>query len=421
MRWERGLGMTVRDLPLAALAVLRLLALLMEFSMLHAAIRARMMRAAAPGMALCCALLAASHFMAQMLFVGGGSARMLGAPAWSVMLALAAVAAGTLAAENWLFRWGRRHLSPMSVKTAADALPTGLCCYNEEGLIRMMNETMAALSTDLTGRIPSDGAAFWREICARFPRQDGQVVPVVRLNNGEVYQFLHRQIVAGREALTEISAANVTALYLANEKLQENNLRLEEINRRMQDYSREMAEVVRDREILAARMVMHDEVGQILLTTRYCVEHPEAMDAGSVLTMWEHLAALLLRDAEADEDVESGLYGNLIDVAKSIGVRVEIDGELPRSEPAYTLIARGLHTCITNVRKHADGDRLSLRVRREASWTEAVFTNDGKPPQADIQETGGLGALRQLVEQAGGRMTVTSRPAFSLTLRVPGR
>ncbi len=48
-----------------------------------------------------------------------------------------------------------------------------------------------------------------------------------------------------------------------------------------------------------------------------------------------------------------------------------------------------------------------------------TITNDGRVPEAPIQEGGGLSGLRRRVEQASGQMTVESRSRFALTITLP--
>ena len=48
----------------------------------------------------------------------------------------------------------------------------------------------------------------------------------------------------------------------------------------------------------------------------------------------------------------------------------------------------------------------------------AVFTNDGKPPEGDISEKGGLKSLRTAVEQVRGEMELAAVPQFRLTIKV---
>ena len=51
--------------------------------------------------------------------------------------------------------------------------------------------------------------------------------------------------------------------------------------------------------------------------------------------------------------------------------------------------------------------------------TVLTLTNDGRVPEAPIQEGGGRSGLRRRVEQASGQMTVESRPRFALTITLP--
>ena len=48
-----------------------------------------------------------------------------------------------------------------------------------------------------------------------------------------------------------------------------------------------------------------------------------------------------------------------------------------------------------------------------------MVTNNGKIPEGDIVEGGGLSTLRRRVERAGGTMRVDARPSFRLTVTVP--
>ena len=425
------MSMTIlfRELPPGALFSVQCWALMIEFAALHAMMQAVYARTSMGRRLLRGLFFVVAHVLTQLLFHSQNreGTHLDGLPVLPFVLLLVGMTIALLGMRLRVKHWLHTHISRMSIKEAIDALPTGLCCYDEEGRIHMLNERMAALSLRLFGRYPSDGVALWQELRTRAAGQGtnadypGEDICVLRLEDGTVWQFRRRAIYAGDRPLTEIAMADITALDQANSELRRRNKRLEAVNARLESYGEEIAELIRGREILNARAAVHDEVGQILLSTRHAVEHPGALDTDAVLGMWERVSTLLLRDVDADEDAESDLFGNLIAVAASIGVRVEIDGALPEAEPAYTLVARGLHACITNVRKHADGDTLRLRVRWADGWTTVTFTNNGRPPEGKVRERGGLGALRQLVEAAGGRMETKNRPKFALILQIPDR
>ncbi len=409
------------EMSILSLTLLRFYCLILEYLYIHVVGRSLQLKIRKHALVIVFFLCGLWHLLFELLFTSSDTSpdtRIEQRQAVPFLLAVVVMTAILLFLEWRLVVYKRIHVGEMSVKTVADVLPAGLCCYDKDGRIYMLNEKMMDISMQISGEIPTDGVLFWDEIINSTRNVDyGPLdVPVLRLDDGKVCQFHKRQILAGNREMEEITAADVTNLYAAGEQLKQQNEKQEEINRRLRQYGLNQAEVIRTREILGAKMAMHDEVGQVLLATRYAVDHPGEIDTGGILQMWEHLTAVLLREAQVDEDAASDVFENLIDVAKSIGIKIEIEGEIPKTEPAYTLTARGLHTCITNVRKHTDGDRIFLSIKKENGQVTVCFTNNGKPPADTIQETGGLLSLRELVESAGGKMEIESRPFFRLKL-----
>ena len=108
-----------------------------------------------------------------------------------------------------------------------------------------------------------------------------------------------------------------------------------------------------------------------------------------------------------------------IRLAGSIGVDVEMTGEVPRSPRARALLAQAIRECAANAVKHAGGDRLEVAVEAAAGGSRITLTNNGRAPKAPVAESGGLLALRRSAEALGGRMQVQSAPCFALTLFLP--
>ena len=409
------------DLGIPFLTILRFASLIVEYLYLQAvgrALQLKVKRSAAAGVFF---LLFCWHLWFELLFTavpGSFVTRIEERTVVPFLFAALLLTVILVVVEYKLVVYRRTHLGEMTVKEVADVLPVGMCCYDKDGRIYLLNEEMVDLSMRISGMIPSDGEVLWEEIsrCIMNVEEGGEGIPVLHFDNGRVYQFRKQEIAVENRSVTEITAVNVTELYDASERLKQQNIKQEEINRRLKQYGQDMADMIRAREILEAKMSMHDEVGQVLLATRYAADHPGEIETRGILEMWKHLTDVLLKEAEVDEDAASDVFENLIDVAKSIGIKVEIEGEIPKLEPAYTLTARGLHTCITNVRKHTDGDRIFLSITKADGGVMVSFTNNGTPPADIIQETGGLLSLRELVESAGGKMEIESRPFFRLKL-----
>ncbi len=72
-----------------------------------------------------------------------------------------------------------------------------------------------------------------------------------------------------------------------------------------------------------------------------------------------------------------------------------------------------------NTARHADGDELYITVSDDGKFFKARLSNNGRAPQAELVEGGGLSSLRTMTEMAGGSMRVESSPRFVLTVSVP--
>ena len=117
----------------------------------------------------------------------------------------------------------------------------------------------------------------------------------------------------------------------------------------------------------------------------------------------------------------AGALAELIAAAGEIGVRIQIQGELPTSEENAQLLIVAMRECATNTARHARGSEMRISLSRTRGADMAVITNNGQPPEAEIVEGGGLSGLRRRVEAAGGTMTVEWKPAFRLTVSLPGK
>ena len=108
----------------------------------------------------------------------------------------------------------------------------------------------------------------------------------------------------------------------------------------------------------------------------------------------------------------------LLDSAKASGVTVRIRGQEPTDGEAE-LLYTAMQVCLNNAIQYAKATEISANIwENEGSYT-VVIRNNGKPPEKEITEGGGLTNLRHRIENSGGKMTVQSLPRFSLAIEIP--
>ena len=93
-------------------------------------------------------------------------------------------------------------------------------------------------------------------------------------------------------------------------------------------------------------------------------------------------------------------------------------GELPKQERVAYLLTCAVRECVTNAVRYAEATELYVGFSETEAEASVTISNNGKIPESEIVEGGGLSTLRRRVERAGGVMTVQSLPNFKLTVTV---
>ena len=105
-------------------------------------------------------------------------------------------------------------------------------------------------------------------------------------------------------------------------------------------------------------------------------------------------------------------------MASEIGVKVKLNGMIPEGGAPRAILAAASNECATNIRKHADGDQLSVNTETAGDAVSFTLVGNGKAPVGLVTETGGLASLRTLTEKEGGTMEITAEPDFTLLIHL---
>ena len=276
-----------------------------------------------------------------------------------------------------------------AVKEAFDNLPSGVCFFDQNGMVTLCNHQMHRLVFALTGR-DLQSLFELRAFLEGDPpvrRENG----VFLLDDGSAWRFSEETITTRySRAYTQVVAARVTELYHRQKELEE--------------------------EILNMKMRVHDDIGRSVIATRQFLQQNRPVSELD-LTAWKNAVRLLRHDNEQlrDEDALARLTAS----AESIGIRIRLDGSLPEHSGAASVLTAAIRECMTNAVRHAGARELYVRLTCGSTEASAVITNDGVAPEGKITEGGGLSSLRVRVRKAGGTMKIQSTPRFELTVTVP--
>lgn len=308
------------------------------------------------------------------------------------------------------------------IKESFDNLPIAVCFFDRNGLVRLVNRRMLEISAVLLG------TEFQTLFELRYallapPNKEISVIdksfPVLRFPDGKSLRFEETEItVNSREKYTQVIAADVSKLALRQGELKEENKRLADANRRVKRLYDNMAEIVRDEEILSMKMRVHDDIGHSILSARKALLNNESIDAiKDNAAVWEKSIELLYHSNNMPDNYDDIEYAK--ERAAALGVQVFENGKPPESTALRRLFALAIRESVTNCVRHAGGTKLYVTFKKGSGLFTAKITNNGKAPQEEIVEGGGLSALRKRIEKAGGKMIVQSFPVFELSVFLP--
>ena len=308
-----------------------------------------------------------------------------------------------------------KHLGFNAIKESFDRLPTGVCFFDRTGSIVLCNRRMYQLSRFLLdsdmqhlGEVQEALSAPARGI-VRIPDIDN----TYRFPDKTVWRF-EKTEVTDRYGVSyiQLTAADVTDLQRALVQLTVDSKKLQEDAEKLKQLSDNAGALAREKELLDAKSAMHDGLAAcITLTKQYITGEFDGMDAGVVCREWEKVIAF--RDT-----IRLPARKKLLDSAKASGVTVRIRGQEPTDGEAV-LLYTAMQVCLNNAIQYAKATEISANIwGNECSYT-VMIRNNGKPPEKEITEGGGLTNLRHKIENSGGKMTVQSLPEFSLVIEIP--
>ena len=342
-------------------------------------------------------------------------------PGWLVLLTCALLAL----AEGRLFRgvgvYEKSRITPLSVKEATDSLPMGICAYLPGGQIMMMNRAIADFCQRATGSVLSDGEAFAEKLRSGQLKPGCKTVmlgetPVIVLADDTAWALSEEILSDEKEEIRILRVSDITEAYDKTLALRSVQEKVSSLNQRLARANREIVDLTAAQEVLSAKIKIHDELGSSLLSIwRYLQSGGGKEEREEIVGRLRQNITFLKGEPEAPADE----YELMMETAARLGLHIAVTGELPQMEPHKRILATAMHECLTNMLRHADGDELRIAVTETEETLVAVFTNNGKAPDGEIREKGGLASLRVLTEQVGGAMTVRSVPSFAIQLELP--
>lgn len=311
------------------------------------------------------------------------------------------------------------------IRNAIDTYPDGICFAAADGRPILANKKINDVCCELTGHTITNAAEMWQTLSAGAISQSHEKLKEVesillRRGDGTVWQFQKRPLQADRAQITQYEASDITELYEYQNRLAENNLQVTKLHERQRELLKNIVQNNLDKELLSAKMRIHDAFGRLLIITKKELTEGNAeQNERELFSAWENVIADMENAAVTTDVRESSPQKELIQVADLIGCRVEFQGKQPTERKALLLLYAAIREALTNAVKHAGADKLRVEISAREGWYDVEIQSNGRTASAPIQEGGGLGSLRKRLEQDGATMRYRYNGAVTLVLTIP--
>lgn len=342
------------------------------------------------------------------------------------MLLLWCIAVGADLLFLWemigLHRKKGQMLNRNSVKEAMDQLPSGICYFTMRGSVKLCNLQMYRLFRTLSGK-DLQNLSELKEALDRCGSDTDVVCLSKELQNylfpdGRVWRYRESLVKDEEEtSYTEVVFSDLTEQYERELELKKQTKELKEIFRKLKRLSDNALILTREKEVLAAKTKLHDQMGAGLTAVRQILMHQETLENENAVGLLRKAVSAVKNDNEYPPEKDD--LAKFIQDAGTVGVNVNLFGNLPECEELSFVFLIAMRECLSNGVRYAGATELWIEMQEDDSFVSVHITNDGTPPESEIVPKGGLHNLYRYVMDCGGRMTIQSKPSFALTVTLP--
>ncbi len=331
-------------------------------------------------------------------------------------------------------RYKRSHNND-EIREAIDSYPGGLCFAEISGKTILVNRQMNKLIDAMTGHTLIEVNQTWDDLsnmpllngCSRLDRPwmkqahfcDDENSLLFLFPDDTVWQFRRTLLDDQGEQILQIEAADITQIYRMSEELYLNNQRLVELRKRQEALLANIVKINQDKELLSAKMHIHDDFGRCLVATKKAIMDGDLTESTyqMLLSGWGEA----IRDMQnlQQQSAMPSPEAELRKVANLVGCRLYFSGEQPKERRSLLLMYSVIREALTNAVRHAGATALTVEISQQQNLYHVVIGNNGKSEIRTIHESGGLRNLRHALEQQGAQLNYAFGSSVTVIADIP--
>ena len=261
-----------------------------------------------------------------------------------------------------LKRISKEKVNRNSIKEAMNLLPTGICYFNFDGTVKLANTQIYQLFRILAHKDLQELSelrdALYTSIQNGVNRLAGKKDTYI-FPDGKVWDYRENEV-RDRDGKIYIEAVfmDVTKQYHEKINLTKQTEKLKEISRELRYLSDNVLILTRERDVLAAKTKLHDQMGAGLTAIRQNLLQGSEDYSDAVRLLCQAVNAIW---NDNQQPFGEGEFEQFLQDAKTLGVKIECLGSLPKNEDYANI-----YTCDERV-----SDEWCM-----SCWRDRTFYND---------------------------------------------
>lgn len=323
----------------------------------------------------------------------------------------------------YIKKWNKTHITSYSVKEAINTLPSGIAYYEPEGRITLKNKVIDNLVYDLTGKKLLNGLEFEAFLNSEvennktFEKETINETIIIKSENMGTWSFEITELSIKDEKFKLLVASDISEEYKLTEKLKKEEKDLLVLNNNLVEYNKNLITIIAEKERLNAKIKIHDELGLSLIEAKHFILNNGNDESSEKLKAKIEQGINFLQEETKPDIIDE--YELLIHTSNDLGVNMIIEGELPKETNNKHIVSNAMHECLTNVLKYSDANQIFIKSLQEENKYHIYFTTNVYDDNKNINPSGGLKSLKELVETAGGIFEISgeSNGLINITLK----
>lgn len=326
-------------------------------------------------------------------------------------------------------RYRQTHFVRRTIKEAVDTMPVGLCFVDREGRQVLINQSMIKFVEQLTGHVLHNIPDFLREIkenrlaesCTRmnlFETEDEDIY-TFRMQDGRVLQLTGDFVTIAKERYTQLVVTDITMQHDFYEDLSRTNEALLAQRKEMRSLADRLIQSNHEEELLNYKIQVHNDVGQMILTTGQALESGSMQEMQDCAAEWINLVERFTNMEDEKNRGNSELLEEIIKVAEQIGCKVFFLTDLPEQIAAQSVVRQAIREAIVNAVRHGEANEVTIAHRQMGRMIEITISNNGILPAKGFSMKGGLKNLYESLRGDGGDLRAETGEKFALVMTLP--